>query len=80
MTIVQDVREERRLPPPAMAAAIRRAAGVSQASLAAELGVDRVTVARWERAGAPWSRTPRGELRRRYAELLAELEREVMGR
>ena len=80
MTLVQDVREERRLPPPAMAAAIRRAAGVSQARLAAELGVDRVTVARWERAGASWSRTPRGELRRRYAELLAELEREVMGR
>jgi len=44
------------------------------------LVVDRVTVARWERAGASWSRTPRGELRRRYAELLAELEREVMGR
>jgi len=73
-----EIRQARRLPPPPMAAAIRRAAGVSQARMAAALGVNRVTIARWEATGASWSRRPRGELRQRYTELLDELRREVL--
>lgn len=68
--LVADVVAERRLPSPGLARAIRQSAGVSQARIAHELGVHPVSVARWE-AG---TRTPRGELRRRYAGLLAELQ------
>jgi DNA-binding transcriptional regulator YiaG len=60
------------LPPPAMAKAIREAAGVSQVRLAAELGVHRMTIARWEQG----TRTPTGASRASYAAVLAEL-REV---
>jgi DNA-binding transcriptional regulator YiaG len=67
--LAEEVRAARRLPAPTMARAIRIAADVSQERIAAELGVHRVTVARWE-AGA---RRPRGQLRLRYAGLLAEL-------
>lgn len=49
---------------------IRCAAGLSQSELAAALGVDDTTVARWE-AG---ERTPRMAVGLRYAELLNELE------
>ena len=72
--LVEQVRAARRLPPPAVARAIRAAAGVSQQRLADELGVCRVTVARWE-IGA---RTPQGEIRLRYVDLLAQL-REATG-
>jgi DNA-binding transcriptional regulator YiaG len=67
--LAEHVRAARRLPPPVIARAIRAEAGVSQQQLAAELGVNRVTVARWE-LGA---RVPRGELRIRYTTLLEEL-------
>lgn len=46
--LIEEVRTRRRLPPPPMRRAIRQAAGVSQRQVAEELGVDRVTVARWE--------------------------------
>ena len=69
-----DLLEARRLPSPALRKAIRSDAGVSQARLATELGVHRVSVARWE-CGA---RDPRGELRKRYTDLLEELQREVL--
>jgi transcriptional regulator with XRE-family HTH domain len=59
-----------RLPSPARARLIRKDAGVTQERLAAELGVIRETVARWEMG----TRQPRGELRDRYAVLLRELE------
>jgi DNA-binding transcriptional regulator YiaG len=72
--LVEHVRAARRLPPPAVARAIRASAGVSQQRLADELGVCRVTVARWE-IGA---RTPRGEIRLRYVDLLDQL-REATG-
>jgi len=68
-SLLDEVRESLSLPGPAAARQIREAAGVSQARLAAELGVHELTVYRWE-AGA---RTPRGELRRSYSRLLAEL-------
>jgi DNA-binding transcriptional regulator YiaG len=67
--LVQQVRAARRLPTPTVARAIRAAVGVTQQQLAEELGVGRVTVARWESG----TRTPRGELRSRYVELLEEL-------
>ena len=72
-TLRDEVRMSRRMPAPALARAIRQAAGVSQARLAEELRVHRVTVARWE-AGR---RRPRGELALRYAALLDELREEV---
>jgi DNA-binding XRE family transcriptional regulator len=68
--LATQVRMARRLPPPSIARAVRDAAGVSQAQLADELGVHRVTVARWELE----ERSPRGELRLRYATLLEELQ------
>lgn len=46
------------------------AAGVSQEAVARSLGVYRQTIARWE-AG---ERHPTGELLRRYAALIEELE------
>lgn len=72
--LAEQVKQARRLPPPAVARAIRDAAGVSQRQVADELGINRVSVARWE-LGA---RTPRGELRLRYVDLLDEL-REAAG-
>lgn len=62
-------RIHRRLPPPPMRRAIRKNAGITQSDVAAALGVDRVTVARWERG----ERTPRGALLRAYVKLLESL-------
>lgn len=67
--LVSEVRERRNLPGPAEATAIRKLAKVSQSRLAAELGVHRVTVARWETG----ERNPRGEVVERYAALLRAL-------
>lgn len=69
-SLLDEVRAARRLPPPAMRRAIRQAAGVTQQRIADELGVDRVTVTRWE-AGR---RHPRGELAARYTRLLDALQ------
>jgi DNA-binding transcriptional regulator YiaG len=66
---IDEVRIAKRLPPPAAARAIRESAGVSQAALAAQLGVARLTVSRWE-AG---TRKPRRPLAVAYARLLDEL-------
>lgn len=63
----------RRMPPPAMARAIREAAGVSQRAFAAELGVHRLTLVRWETG----THRPRGEMRSRYATLLAQIQDEL---
>ena len=72
--LTEEVLASRRLPPPTVARAIRREAGVSQLRLATELGCTRGTVARWELG----MRSPRGEMRQRYTELLEELQREVL--
>lgn len=72
--LADQVKQARRLPPPAVARAIRCSVGVTQQQIANELGIDRVTVARWELG----QRVPRGELRLRYVGLLDEL-REVAG-
>lgn len=66
MSISTEVRAKRRMPSPTMARELRRAAGLSQGRLAKELGVTRVTVARWELG----TRSPRGELLIAYVELL----------
>jgi DNA-binding transcriptional regulator YiaG len=68
--LIDEVREALALPRPDVARQIREAADVSQARLAAELGVHELTVYRWESG----SRTPHGELRRSYARLLADLD------
>jgi transcriptional regulator with XRE-family HTH domain len=73
--LLAQVRAARRLPSYQRARAIREDAGVSQEQLADELGVHRVTVARWELG----TRTPRGDTLRRYVELLDALDREVRG-
>jgi DNA-binding transcriptional regulator YiaG len=71
--LVKEVRRSRGLPSPARARAIRQDAEVSQQRMASELGVHRVTVARWE-AGR---RRPRGQHRDAYAALLHALEQEI---
>jgi DNA-binding XRE family transcriptional regulator len=70
MGLVDEVRTTRSLPPPAAARRIRVLAGVTQERMAREVGVHRVTLARWEAGDA----TPRGASRVQYAELLAELQ------
>jgi transcriptional regulator with XRE-family HTH domain len=71
--LVEEVRRARRLPPPPLARAIRETAGVSQQRLADELGVHRVSVARWELG----LRRPRGRLLVAYTDLLDALRRET---
>jgi DNA-binding transcriptional regulator YiaG len=70
--LIEAARARRSLPSPDLAKAIRRAAGVTQAEVAAELGVDPLTVYRWE-AGR---RRPRGRYAEAYSALLNQL-REV---
>jgi DNA-binding transcriptional regulator YiaG len=71
--LAEQVKQARRLPPPAVARAIRDAAEVSQQAVADELHVHRVSVARWELG----QRMPRGKLRLRYIDLLDELREAV---
>jgi transcriptional regulator with XRE-family HTH domain len=74
MSLLDDVRVIQRLPSPAKARAIREAAGISQERLAEEVGVHRVTVARWELG----ERHPRGRSKIAYAELLESLRLEIV--
>jgi len=48
MTLIDELQQRRRLPPVAMRRAIRVAANVSQARMARELDVHRITLIRWE--------------------------------
>jgi len=73
MSLTDEIRSTKNLPAPATARMIRVTAGVSQARMAEELGVHRMTVVRWERG----SRRPRGAARVRYAELLRDIQREM---
>jgi len=68
-TLVDEVIHRQRFPPKEVARAIRVGAGVSQERLAIELGVARVTVARWELG----LRKPRGAVADRYRDLLERL-------
>lgn len=69
MSLVDEVRQAKKLPAPDMARLIRINAGVSQGRMAQEINVHRMTIARWE-SGA---RRPRGTARARYAALLEQL-------
>lgn len=61
---------KRRLPPPEVRGALRRANNLTQGDMARIVGgVHPVTVARWEGG----TREPRGETRERYAAVLAAL-------
>jgi transcriptional regulator with XRE-family HTH domain len=73
MSLIEEVRAAKTLPPPGTARTIRIANGVTQQRLAAAIGVDRTTLARWE-AGTS---KPRARQRARYAEVLAALEKEM---
>jgi DNA-binding transcriptional regulator YiaG len=70
MTLIEEV-QAWKLPSPRIRRAIRQAAAVTQVRMAAELGVHRVTFARWETGDLE----PRGDNRTHYARLLAELQR-----
>jgi transcriptional regulator with XRE-family HTH domain len=72
--LIEEVRQARRFRPK-LAKAVRESAGVSQQRLANELGVDRVTVARWELG----QRQPHGELLIKYMGLLDGLRAEFAG-
>jgi transcriptional regulator with XRE-family HTH domain len=69
MSLIREVRA-RQLPSVERRRAIRRAAGVSQIRMAAELGVHRLTLVRWENGTIE----PRGDNRAHYANLLARLQ------
>lgn len=70
--LLEQVRARTQLPSRAVGRAIRKRARVSQAEMAAELGVHVTTVQRWELG----LRQPRGRFAARYAELLRLLEAE----
>lgn len=59
----------RRTPSGRLARELRRSAGLTQADVAQALGVNRVTVTRWETG----VQRPHGELRDRWADLLNEI-------
>lgn len=69
--LIAEVKESKALPSPAVARAIREAAGVPRARLAAELHVNPLTIWRWE-TGAT---APAGTLRLAYGRLLRQLDR-----
>lgn len=58
-----------------MARAIRESAGVSRSRLAAEVGVHRATVMRWENGSC----SPRGATLVRYVDVLTELQSAMAG-
>ncbi|WP_345377384.1 helix-turn-helix transcriptional regulator [Frondihabitans cladoniiphilus] len=68
---MKELEAARQLPPPRLAREIRAAAGVSQARMAETLGVQRVTVVRWENG----TRRPRREHLVAYVALLQSLQR-----
>lgn len=73
MSLLDEVRQAKKLPSPQTARMIRIAAGVTQERLARELGVHRMTIQRWETG----ERRPSGVHRATYAQLLDELRAEV---
>lgn len=73
MTLMEEIRQGIRLPRPAQARLIRVSAGISQERLAHEIGVHRVTLARWESGTS----SPRGTARARYSSILAQIQQEL---
>lgn len=72
--LIATSRLRRSLPDPPMRRYLRERAGLSQAEVAAVVGVTEGAVSRWESG----QRTPRRALNVRYAELLDRLRREVL--
>jgi transcriptional regulator with XRE-family HTH domain len=70
---IERARRVRRLPSPRARRALRIGAGVSQEDIAADVGTDRASIARYELG----TRTPRGEVLERYLAVLDRLAREV---
>ena len=69
-------RRKRSLPSPEERRRIREVAGLTQADLAAVIGVDRAEISRWESG----ERSPRvGKNLERYLNALSRLSREVYG-
>ena len=72
--LVSEARQIRQLPAPSMCQVIRETAGVSRSRLAKALGVDPVTVGRWERGRY----RPRGAMLAEYAGLIDALRNDLM--
>lgn len=72
-TLAERAKAISRLPDPDRAREIREAAGVTMVEVAEAIGVDRVTVHRWETG----VRRPRGENAARYSKLLTDLDEAV---
>lgn len=72
-SLIELVRLRKSLPAPPMRRAIRQAAGISEAALAASIGVTRAAVHNWETG----RRFPHGDNLRRYAEVLGQLQDEA---
>lgn len=69
VSILEVAAAARSLPSPEVRRLLRTSAGLTQAAIASELGVDRRAVMRWEAGKAQ----PRGALLVRYVQLLKEL-------
>jgi len=67
--LLADARRRRALPPPPVRRLLREGAGMTQAEVAGALGVGRPAVTRYE-SGA---RSPRGDVRLVYVDLLERL-------
>jgi DNA-binding transcriptional regulator YiaG len=67
--LLEDARRREALPAPPVRRLLREQAGLSQADVAAALGVGRTAVTRWEMG----TRSPRRPMQVAYAELLERL-------
>jgi len=75
-TLIEKVRAKRSFPPPEARRNLRQRAGLTQHDIAAAIGVDRASVARYE-AG---TRGPSGEVLRKYSAVLDALTIELAGK
>lgn len=71
MTVEDLIQARRQLPPPPLRRALREAAGVAQADVAAELGVSQRTVSRWEAGEC----SPTKEVLPLYVDLLERIQK-----
>jgi transcriptional regulator with XRE-family HTH domain len=67
---ISETIRRRQIPPAATARELRRASGLSQREVAEIVGVDRVSVARWELG----LRRPRGEVAERDCEIVGTIQ------
>lgn len=74
--LISKMRLKRAFPSPAVRRHLRQRAGLTQQDIAKVLGTDRASVARYELG----TREPRGEILKRYSELLDALTLELVGK